>query len=114
MDKLNTYSSAIKDALSDFAAVANRTPDPAAETLCAFDDARGHYLLLNAGWSGGHRLRGNTVFVRVRDGKVHIEEDWTEDGIADDLLRRGIPEDDLVLAFQAAPPKMRRSGSAVA
>ncbi|MGK7944818.1 MAG: element excision factor XisI family protein, partial [Microcystaceae cyanobacterium] len=29
----------------------------------------------------------------------YIEEDWTEEGIANDLLREGIPKTDIVLAF---------------
>ncbi len=34
-----------------------------------------------------------------------IEEDWTEGGIATDLLEAGVPKEDIVLAFH--PPKMR-------
>ena len=32
-----------------------------------------------------------TVYVRIRDGKFWIEEDWTEDGIATDLVWRRLP-----------------------
>jgi len=31
--------------------------------------------------------------------KFWIEEDWTEDGIAADLVRAGVPKEDIVLAF---------------
>jgi hypothetical protein len=40
-----------------------------------------------------------TVYVRIRDRKFWIEEDWTEDGIATDLVRAGVPKEDIVLAF---------------
>ncbi len=52
------------------------------------------------------RTAGMTVYVRIRDGKFWIEEDWTEDGIANDLVRAGVPKEDIVLAFHE--PKMRQ------
>jgi hypothetical protein len=30
---------------------------------------------------------------------IYIEEDWTEEGIATELLREGVPKEDIVLAF---------------
>ena len=45
-------------------------------------------------------------YVRIRDGKFWIEEDWTEDGIATDLVRAGVPKEDIVLAFHE--PEMRQ------
>ena len=46
------------------------------------------------------------VYVRVRDRKFWIEEDRTEDGIATDLVRAGVPKEDIVLAFHE--PGMRQ------
>jgi hypothetical protein len=50
-----------------------------------------------------------TVYVRIRDHKFWIEEDWTEDGIANDLVQAGVPHEDIVLAFHE--PKMRQHTS---
>jgi hypothetical protein len=47
-----------------------------------------------------------TVYVRLRDGKFWVEEDWTEEGIATALLTAGVPKEDIVLAFHE--PKMRQ------
>jgi hypothetical protein len=47
-----------------------------------------------------------TVYVRIRDHKFWIEEDLTEDGIANDLVQAGVPPEDIVLAFHE--PKMRQ------
>lgn len=107
MGKLIHYRQIIKQLLTSFADLANRTPQEGAETLCVYDDARDCYVLLNTGWCGGHRLRGNTLFVRVKDGKIWIEEDWTEDGIANELLRAGIPREDIVLGFHAPTARPR-------
>ena len=42
---------------------------------------------------------GMTVYVRIRDEKFWIEEDCTEEGLATELVRAGVPKEDIVLAF---------------
>ncbi|NJL56809.1 XisI protein [bacterium] len=76
------------------------------ETFLILDEAKSHYIWMNLGWQNGERVTGMTVYVRIRDGKFWIEEDWTEDGIATDLVRAGVPREDIVLAFHE--PKMRQ------
>ena len=61
---------------------------------------------MNLGWQKGDRITGITVYVQIRDRKFWIEEDWTEDGIATDLVRAGVPKEDIVLAFHE--PGMRQ------
>jgi len=53
---------------------------------------------MNPGWQNGDRVIGMTVYVQIRDGKFWIEEDWTEAGIATNLVRAGIPKEGIVLA----------------
>jgi hypothetical protein len=45
------------------------------------------------------------VHIEIIDGKVWIQEDGIEHGIATDLERAGIPKSDIVLGFQ--PPEVR-------
>ncbi|MEM7128412.1 MAG: element excision factor XisI family protein [Chloroflexota bacterium] len=45
------------------------------------------------------RVWNTTLYVRIKDGKFWIEIDWTEEGIATDLLEAGVPNQDIVLAF---------------
>ncbi len=54
---------------------------------------------MQTGWDGGRRVRGNLIYITGQDGKVHIEYDGIEHGITDDLVRGGIPEDQIVLAY---------------
>jgi XisI protein len=61
---------------------------------------------MNLCWQNGERVTEITVYVRIRDHKFWIEEDWTEDSIANDLVQVGVPHEDIVLAFQK--PKMRQ------
>lgn len=100
MDRLTSYRQLIKRFLCERAALANRSLPSGVETNCVFDEESDQYLLLSTGWSGDRRVRGLTLYVRIKDGRIWIEEDWTEDGITSELLEAGVPTEDIVLAFQ--------------
>ena len=121
MDRLTDYPKIIKTILAaHIVGVAsplenrcNQKPDPNIETFLIADEAQRHYLWMTLGWQKGDRFNGATVYVRLRDNKFWIEEDWTEDGIATELIKAGIPKDDIVLAFHE--PQIRvDTGFAVA
>jgi hypothetical protein len=99
MDKVTTYRQLIQQLLTDYANLVAQQPTPGMETLLAFDETRDQYLWMQVGWQGQQRVCGSTIYVRLVEGKIQIEQDWTEDGIATDLQRAGVPTDDIVLAF---------------
>jgi hypothetical protein len=99
MDKLTHYPNLIKRILTEYVELCNRQPQPGIETILIIDEKQEHYLWIRLGWENGKRARYITVYVRLHDGKFWIEEDWTEDGIATDLVREGVPKEDIVLAF---------------
>ena len=105
MDKLTEYPALIRRILAEFVELCNRRPDSEIETFLIVDEAKAHYLWMNLGWQNGNRVMGMTVYVRICEGKFWIEEDWTEAGIATDLMRACVPKEDIVLAFH--PPEMR-------
>lgn len=105
MDKVDTYRMEIKRLLQAYAAIVRGQPTPEVETLLAFDETHDQYLWLQAGWAEARRVYGVTVHVRIVDGKIRIEQDWTEDGITTDLLQAGIPPEDIVLAFHEPLPE---------
>ncbi len=106
MDKLTKYRQIIRKILSNFVALDARQPVPGMESFLIADEQSDSYLWMNLGWEGERRTCGATVYVRIRNEKFYIEEDWTEGGIADDLLDAGVPKEDIVLAFH--PPNMRQ------
>ena len=57
---------------------------------------------MSVGWSEKPRRRvhGCLIHIDILDGKVWIQRDGTEDGVALDLEEAGIPKSDIVLGFQ--------------
>jgi hypothetical protein len=99
MEKLSYYQPLIKKILTEYHNRASKAPNRTSESLLAFDEEHDQYLWLHTGWNGKHRVQGIQVHIRIKDGKIWIEEDWTEEGIATDLLNAGIPNSDIVLGF---------------
>ena len=72
-----------------------------------------HFMLMHEGWQGDQRLYGAIVHAEIRDDKIWIHFDGTEEGITEELVAAGVPKEDIVLAFH--PPHLRQhTGYAVA
>ena len=93
------YRTLIKQLLSEHATLANSAPTTERKTHIIFDEERDHYMLFRTGWWQDQRVRNATLYVRLHNGKIWIEEDWTEEGLATDLLRAGVLNNQIVLAF---------------
>lgn len=104
MDKLERYRSLIQKILEEYQQLSLGNSD--VESVLLFDPIRKHYLLIKMGWHQDNRLKSNVIDVCLKDGKIWIEEDRTEDGIATDLLQAGVSCEDIVLAFH--PPRLRQ------
>lgn len=99
MDKLERYRGFLKQFLQERADLMNNHPIQGIDTLCLFDDARDEYLVYNIGWQKDKRVQYITLFARLHNGKIWIEEDGTEEGLANLLVEVGVPKEDIVLAF---------------
>ena len=99
MDRLTQYCQIIRKTLSKYEEILNRNPRAELRAAVVFDEVHDHYLLTLLGWRNNQRIRGNLVHIRLHDGKIWIEEDGLEHGIANDFLDAGIPKDHIVLAF---------------
>ncbi|NJL60368.1 MAG: XisI protein [Desulfobacteraceae bacterium] len=105
MDKLKDYGKVIANILNRHAEMINRSGKNDVETTAIIDDTRNHYMLFRIGWRHKERVHTAILYLRIRNGKIWIEEDWTENGIATELLEMGVPHQDIVLAFHH--PSMR-------
>ena len=97
---LTSYRTLLKSLLTEHAKQMDQQPVLGLDTELVFDETHDNYLLFVVGWSPKQgRVRGATLYVRLRNGKFWIEEDWKEEGIASHLLEAGVPKADIVLAF---------------
>ena len=103
MDTLDTYRQIIETTLREYASVPYAYGDIHTEVVV--DRANDHYLLVNVGWNKDRRVHGSLVHIDIANGKVWIQRDGTEHGIATDLTSAGIPKERIVLGFR--PPEVR-------
>lgn len=71
-----------------------------------FDRERDRYLLMVNGYEGKKRIHFALIDVEVRNGKFWIHYDGLEKGVAAYLLEKGVPKEDIVLAFYS--PEKRK------
>jgi hypothetical protein len=98
MDPLDAWRDAIERILSEYAAVPYRYGDVRTEVV--FDRQRDRYLIVDAGWERGARVYGTIVHVDLCDGRVWVQYDGTERGVAPELVTAGIPKESIVLGFR--------------
>jgi hypothetical protein len=101
MDRIVRYRTLIKQILQQHSDLMNSQPVSGERVDCVFDEKRDHYLLLKYGWPRGKRIHYTKLHARIHDGKIWIEEDMTEEGLARELAEAGIPKEDIVLGFNA-------------
>lgn len=104
MDRVEEYRSVVEKILNDNAAIPYSHGE--IELRPIFNREQDTYLLLLNGWDKRKRIHGVLVHIDIINGKIWIQRDGTEDGIADDLERAGVPKSDIVLAFHA--PELRK------
>jgi XisI protein len=97
MDTPKTDRDAVKMVIQKYARFKPSHGDVRLDTV--FDEANDRYALMQVGWDRGRRVRGNLIYVTLDEDKVWIEYDGMEQGITQDLIAAGIPQERIVLAF---------------
>lgn len=82
---------------ADRAAQQKVAPEYSVQTV--FDTQHDHYQLMYVGWRGNKRDFGCILHVDIKNGKIWIQHDGTEEGFANRLVEMGVPKQDIVLAF---------------
>lgn len=101
------YRQYVQSLLSERAKRASRQrnePEYAVQTV--FDVEGDHYQLMYVGWRGNKRDFGCVLHVDIIRGKIWIQHDGTEEGLATRLVEMGVPRQDIVLAFHE--PEVRQ------
>jgi hypothetical protein len=103
MDNLNRYRHIIRELIQRYAQHQPACGEVQIEVI--FDETNDHYELMYAGWNGPYHIHGSVLHIDIRQEKVWIQYDGTEDGIVEEYVKAGIPRDHIVLAFK--PPDIR-------
>lgn len=99
MAQLEQYRCLIKKILTEYHEWVSGSSNLTDESCLIFDETHDHYLWMLLGWQGKKKINNTQVHIRIKNEKIYIEEDWTEEGIATELLREGLSNHDIVLAF---------------
>ncbi|GAA6621706.1 hypothetical protein NUACC26_075260 [Scytonema sp. NUACC26] len=79
MDKLIQYRQIIQQLLHEYAAIGNADDD--VKTLIVFDTERDYYQLMNVGWKNQRRIYGCFLHIDIKDGKVWLQHNGTENEV---------------------------------
>ena len=97
MDRITHYQQLVEQVLTQYLEVNYANADIHNEPI--FNHEAGQYVVMSSGWQGARRIHGCLLHLKIQDGKIWIERDGTEGGIANDLVAAGIPQDAIVLGF---------------
>ncbi|MCI0397242.1 MAG: XisI protein [Chloroflexi bacterium] len=98
MDDLDRYREIVKMLITEYAVYQPAQGEIEVETI--FDESNDHYELMCSGWNGPYRIHGSVLHIDIREGKVWIQHDGTEEGVAEKLVEAGIPRERIVLAYK--------------
>ncbi|HLP91413.1 MAG TPA: XisI protein [Nostocaceae cyanobacterium] len=70
-----------------------------------FDRIHDHYLLMRVGWNGSNRIYHTVMHFDIKDGKIWIQENRTDTDVGEELVKMGIPKEDIILGLH--PPYKR-------
>jgi len=99
MDKLEKYRDCIQTIILDHAHRGSSEDGVEAETI--FDVERDHYQLIYVGWHRKNRVYGPVLHFDIRQGKIWIQWNGTEEEVGPRLVEMGVPKQDIVVGFHS-------------
>ena len=102
MDKLESYRRILRATVERHAAF--QPANGSIKTHSVIDEAKGDFMVIDAGWSDqGRRVYDVVLHFRLAGETVFVERDNTDAEVVRELLEKGIDKSNLVLAFNEAP-----------
>lgn len=107
MDKLDKYRQIIQEVLTEYSSHKFLNEDKADEfeRQVIFDTKNDHYQVANIGWEKFDRTFSTPIHIDIKNEKVWVQQNMTDYDFIGDLIEKGIPKEDIVLAFH--PPYKR-------
>ncbi|RAM52195.1 MAG: XisI protein [Hapalosiphonaceae cyanobacterium JJU2] len=104
MDKLTQYRQIVQQILHDYSEQKPAYGNIEVEKI--FDTERDHYQIVHVGWEGQNWVHSCIIHIDIKNGKIWLQWNGTEDDIAANLVAAEVPKEDIVLGFQS--PFMRQ------
>ena len=82
MDKIAKYREYIQTLLTSYA-----KDDDDDELQLIFDTQRDHYQWMNVGWQELHRVYRSVMHFDIKDGKIWLQQNLTDQNPAEDLVK---------------------------
>jgi len=107
MDKLEKYRQIIQEVLTEYASRKLLNEEKADEFVrqTVFDTKNDHFQVMNVGWEEFDRTFSIPIHIDIKNGQVWVQQNMTDYDFIEDLLEKGIPKEDIILAFH--PPYKR-------
>jgi XisI protein len=99
MAELIRYSKIVQQLLQEYATLSG--DDPTVDTELIFDTVRHRYQLVHVGWHDDHRIYGCILHLDIRDGKIWLQHNGTENDIPAELVEMGVTKTDIVVGFHS-------------
>lgn len=99
MANLAQYREIIQKLLQNYAAFSYG--DREVDTELILDTTRDHYQLVHVGWQNDRRVYGCILHLDIKDGKIWLQHNGTENDIAAELVEMGISKNDIVVGFHS-------------
>jgi hypothetical protein len=99
MDKLAQYRQYVQTLITRYAE--DDVSDDEVEVQLICDTERDHYQWMNVGWQHLNRIYRTIIHIDIKDGKIWLQQNLTDQDPAKELVEMGVPREDIVLGLQA-------------
>jgi hypothetical protein len=69
-------------------------------------------MVMDIGWNNAGRVHSVPIHLRIKNDKIWLEWDGTDQEIAQQLINAGVPQEEIVLAFYR-PERRKLTGFAL-
>ena len=104
MDRLAKYRQIVRTFLMEYSKT--KPINDGSEIQVLLDTEHDHYQIVDLGWDGQNRIYSCPIHLDIRNEKVWIQRNQTDELIAEELVLMGVAREDIVLGLQ--PPYARQ------
>lgn len=98
MEKLAKYQRILSEFVEEFAN-APFSVQPQLENQAITDTVHNHFQVVTLGWDKGKFVFDIVMHFDIKDGKIWIQQNWTDILLDDELIKRGVEKADIVVGF---------------